>query len=324
VRLSIVIVNFRSWDCLDDCLRALGNTMLTGGVEIVVVDNCSADGRLPAFSAQFPQVRFVESQRNGGFAYGCNLGARHARGAHLLFMNPDVIAQPESVMALLGTKLDHPEIAILGACQLDGRGRLQKAFDVFPDLLTWYKSVKAVLRVARPARFPNPRRPHSGLFEVDWIGGSIVLLSRADFDRLGGWCEEFWMYAEDCDLCYRAWQSGMRVAVTFDVTFVHLHGGASRQTAEITAATKAETVVSKHVFIRRHSRGARRLLNHAIVASKTLLPLLGWAALDLLTLRRIGALRRRIVKLPALGRYYAGAPWTRGWRSHRVGGEAPR
>ena len=125
MKLSIVIVNFRSWDCLEDCLSALGGALAAEGVEIIVVDNCSADGRLPSFSAQFPHVRFVESQRNGGFASGCNLGARNARGTHLLFMNPDVVAQPASVMALLATKLGHPEIAILGARQFDGKGRLQ-------------------------------------------------------------------------------------------------------------------------------------------------------------------------------------------------------
>ena len=87
---------------------------------------------------------------------------------------------------------------------------------MFPDLLTWYKSVKTLLRVIRPGRFPNPRREYAGLIDVDWVGGSILLVSREHFDHLGGWCEDYWMYVEDCDLCYVAcgrldgfWERGL-------------------------------------------------------------------------------------------------------------------
>ncbi|NIP17308.1 MAG: glycosyltransferase [Xanthomonadales bacterium] len=315
--LSIIIVNYRSWEVLKDCLTALA----AGGdedLEVIVVDNCSDDGRLGAFAGQFPSVRFIESDRNGGFAHGCNLGAGQAHGGHLLFMNPDVIPEPGQVSALLEIKLANPDVAILGARQVDARGRTQKAFDVFPDLLTWYKSVKSLLRVLRPSRFPNPRRPGKGLLGVDWVSGSILLIGRSEFERLGRWCEEYWMYVEDCDLCYTARRQGLEVAFSHDVSFVHLHGGASRRTPEITATTKAETVISKHVFIRRHSSGMRRVLNHAIVASKSLAPLAVYGLLDLLTLRRVRPVNRRASKLPGLLRYYAGAPWSRGWCSPRA------
>ena len=94
MQLSIIVVNYRSWDCLERCLESFPVPGPEADREIIVVDNDSGDGRLDAFSRRFPQVRFLRNSGNHGYSHACNVGARSARGELLLFANPDLTAQP--------------------------------------------------------------------------------------------------------------------------------------------------------------------------------------------------------------------------------------
>ena len=91
--LSIVIVNYRAWDDLGRCLDSLEpiRDREEPSIEVLVVDNGSGDGRTARFRELYPWARLIESPVNGGFAYGCNLGAGEARGSELLFLNPDCL-----------------------------------------------------------------------------------------------------------------------------------------------------------------------------------------------------------------------------------------
>ena len=325
---SIVIVNYRSWGHLGRCLQSLlePGGELPPGIEVLVVDNDSADGRLEAFAAEHPFARFLSNSGNHGFAHGCNLGAREARGESLLFLNPDVIASPAALAGLLAVKRRHPELAILSARQVDQHGRPQKAFDRFPGPWTSFSLVRAILRIVRPREFPDPRADHTELVECDWVSGSLLLIDAEQLAELGGWCDEYWMYSEDTDLCRSARDRGFRVAFTPEVEFVHLHGGASRQNPETTALTKSEVVKSKHVYVERHFAGTTRVTFHAVVALRRLVGLLPFALLDLLTLRRIPSIRARSRMLGILLRYHLQAIRGGCWiseRSVRFPGQSP-
>ena len=91
--LSIIIVNYRSWSFLEDCLSGLMSDPQAGDWQTIVVDNNSGDGEFENFSRRFDRVNFISNNRNGGFAFGCNTGAGIARGESLLFLNPDVMVQ---------------------------------------------------------------------------------------------------------------------------------------------------------------------------------------------------------------------------------------
>jgi GT2 family glycosyltransferase len=290
----------------------------SGDWQIIVVDNHSSDGEFETFSRRFGQVEFILNNRNGGFAFGCNTGASISRGNHLLFLNPDVIPVPGQVQALLDIKDRHDDVAILTARQVNVKNQLQKSWDVFPNRLTYFKSVKSVLRKLMPASYPDPRTERRELFFCDWVSGAVFLISRKDFDRLGRWCEAYWMYSEDCDLCFQAGRQGMRVAFTSGATFVHLHGGASRQNFEITVRTKTEAIISRHLFNHRNRRGLLRATNHLVIMLAAVPELIVWAAIDLLTLGNFRALRvRRGMLLQVLAHYYR-VMRTGDWRSAQM------
>ena len=311
--LSIIVVNYRSWDCLERCLQSFPVPGPEANREIIVVDNDSGDGRFDAFSQRFPQVRFVRNAGNFGYAHACNLGAQHARGELLLFANPDLTAKPGQLELLIEEHKAYPDVRILSAVQLGKSGRPQKSFDVFPTLWTAVPGVRPLQRLFRPRRHPHPRRSHNRLLEPDWVAGSLMLITAEDLRELGGWCDDFWMYREDVDLCLRARQRGWRVALTPRATFVHHHGGTTRTNFETESITRLETLISRHVFISRHYSGIRALLFHSVIALNKLLTQGAAGLVNLLTLGTIPALRVRgrvwLGLVAYYGRRLAGGDW---------------
>ena len=320
MELSIVTVNFRCWDHLRAALDGLlpAAQLNDGNWEIIVVDNASGGNELEQFRKRYEGVRFLENAGNLGFASGNNLGARHAAGEYLLFMNPDVVVDPTQVGTLLRDKKAHPDIALLTAPQLDRRGRLQKSFDQFPDLLTYFRSVRSLMRKLLPGTNPDPRRRRGEIIHCDWISGSLLMLSREDFERLGGWSEDFWMYAEDIDLCRRAADLGMVRALTPSAQFTHLHGGASRRDPEVTLVTKSEVMISAHVYIHHHFNGIHRIANYGIVGLRNLGPLVAGGLANILTLGRLPGLSLRSRLLGIMLRHYARVVATGTWLSQRA------
>jgi GT2 family glycosyltransferase len=232
-------------------------------------------------------------------------------------MNPDVIATAEHIQKLMAIKAQH-NIGIVAPKQVSAAGKAQKVFDDFPSLLNQSKTLKALLRFVFPSKYLNPRAHYSALTWCDWVTGSVLLIDRADFDAVGGWSEDYWMYVEDVDLCRKAHDCGMSVAYAPEVEVIHAHGGSSRINVDVKSMTKLEVIISKHVYARNHMRGLRRWLMHTlIILLRT--PLLMLAALlDLVTLGQVPALRVRSRMLTGLARYYMGVMRTGSWLSPRA------
>jgi GT2 family glycosyltransferase len=318
VELSIVIVNYRCWEALSRCLASLKPLLRESEpvIEIVVVDNVSGDGVLTSFAAEYPGVRFVANDGNWGFADGCNRGAKASRGEFLLFLNPDALDPGGGITALLDVAHAHPEAAIVTARQVDESGRAQKVFDTFPSLWTLFGPARAALRFLAPGRYPDPRRALAEYLEVDWVSGSALLMPRSVFDALDGFCNGFWMYSEDVDLCRRARDAGHAVAFAGAVTLVHAHGGATRNDPETAALTRSEVVVSRHFYASRHLPRWQAPAYHLALAGSRFLPAAMAALASALGLGRMRSIRVRAGMAKHLTRYYLGLP-SRGWRSHR-------
>ena len=316
MKLSIITVNYRSWGHLEAALTALGDGF-PDDWEIIVVDNESIPQDLQEFSARFPCATFVANPDNTGFGHGCNIGAAAASGDRLLFMNPDVIAKPHEIQRLMRIQ-DENGIGIIAPRQLSATGKTQKVFDDFPSLWNQSKTLKALLRIVLPSKFRDPRKEYDELTDCDWVTGSVLMINRADFDAIGRWSEDYWMYVEDADLCRKAHDCGMSVAYAPDVEVIHAHGGSSRLNVDVKTMTKLEVIISKHVYTRNHTRGFERWLTHTLIILLRMPMLILGALLDLLTLRQVPALRVRGRMCLGLLRYYAGVIRTGSWLSPRA------
>ncbi len=311
--LSIIIVNYRAWDDLALCLSSLVALKQSASptCEVLVVDNASGDGFVELFERRFPWAQFLANKDNFGYAHGCNLGAAAASGEQLLFLNPDCRDPGGQIERLLALKLAAPEVSILAPRQVDLKGRPRKVADRFPGLLMLFGPARALARAVSPRRFPDARKPSADLQRVDWVSGSALMISAESLRRLKGWCDQFWLYSEDVDLCRRAANAGMAAAVAGDVCLIHRHGASTRATPAVSALTRGETVISKHLYAHRHLPGPRGWLYHALLIAARYLPRALPALLaPLVPLRRV---RIEAEVFIVLSRYYLGVAGSGRW-----------
>ena len=317
MKLSIIIVNYRAWGHLQNALDALADDFPSDW-EIIIVDNESEPASFSAFEQKNAWVRLVANPVNSGFGFGCIIGVKEASGEQLLFMNPDVIATATQIRELINEKAKDSQIALLSPKQVGVDGKPQKVFDEFPDWVNQSKILKSLRRVIFPERKPDPRTDYEELVFCDWVTGSCLLVDRADYDAIGGWSPDFWMYVEDADLCRRAHDLGMRVAYTPNVQVIHAHGGSSRINVAVKSMTKLEVIISKHVYNARHAKPLARFIIHFLIPLLRLPGLVVAFLLDLLTARQVATLNVRTGVLSGLLSYYWGALKNHSWLSPRA------
>ena len=316
MKLSIITVNYKSWTHLDAALSALAIDFPVDW-EMIVVDNESNAADFDEFASRFAWVNFIANPDNSGFGCGCNLGVAKASGELLLFMNPDVIASVEDIQQLIQIKLQHG-IGIVAPRQVSASGKAQKVFDDFPSLLNQSKTLKALLRIFFPSTFRDPRATYEQLTYCDWVTGSVLLIDHADFETIGGWSEDYWMYVEDADLCRKLSERGLSVAYAPQVEVIHAHGGSSRLNVAVKSMTKLEVIISKHVYTQRHAHGLSAWLTHALIILLRLPMLCIASLLDVVTVGRIPTLRVRSRMLLGLLQYYGTVLRTGSWLSPRA------
>jgi GT2 family glycosyltransferase len=306
--LSIVIVNYRSWEPLSACLHSIEEQTvdIANGLETIVVDNRSADGHLDSFRERFPAVQWIENPVNAGFGVANDLGVEKAKAQRIVFLNPDTVLLPGSLRQWSAAFDRLPKPALAGCPQVGHDGRPRKVGDLFPGPFDALGFVRTW------------RRKRAGAHTVEWVTGAAVMIERATLDRIGGWGDRYWMYSEDVDLCRRAAEQGVGVFITDVPQIVHAHGGATRRNARITAITKSEVVRSKHIYAERWFRGLPRLTCHLLVATKALLSATLGTLVDLLFLHIPQTLRAQPRLLGLLLGLYAGRLVRGSWRSPRL------
>jgi GT2 family glycosyltransferase len=136
IRTSVLLVTYRTYPELHDCLQALGQALNPEIDEIVVVDHAPDPEALRALRSQFPLVRVLERPENRGFGAGMNEAARVARGEALLLMNPDTIAAPGLADTLVQWLDSHAEVGIVGPLVRTSDGRIEASARRFPGWST--------------------------------------------------------------------------------------------------------------------------------------------------------------------------------------------
>jgi len=214
--VSVVVVTYQSGATLARCLAAL-KAQSFSDVEIVVVDNASADGAAQAAAKADPSLRLIANAENRGFAGGVNDGARAAQGRWLALINPDAFAEPDWLADLIRAADEHPEVRAFASRQL---------MDADPSRLDGLGDVMSAAGFPFRGgyRGPDPGRAEVG--EVFSACGGAMLIDRELFLSLGGFDERLFCYCEDVDLGYRMRLAGERTLVVPQAVVRHV-GSAS-------------------------------------------------------------------------------------------------
>lgn len=232
VDLSIIIV---SWNCkpfLDGCLHSF-REHLGMPAEVIVVDNNSSDGTAEMVKERYPEVKFVRSSENLGFARANNLGILVSTGRYLALINPDVKLLPGCIEGTLAALDSDHGIGVVGPQMLDADGSVQRSGMRFPGL--WNSITDAFVL----HRFFGRRAYFGGHSmtdfawderrEVDVLNGWFWVIRREAIDDVGLLDERFFMYGEDLDWCKRFWAAQWKVVFEPRASAIHYGGGSSTQ-----------------------------------------------------------------------------------------------
>ena len=314
--LSVIVVCYRGWERLTLCLESLA-AFKNGRYrkEVIVVDNNSGDGIIEGFEKRYQNFRFIRNNVNGGYANGNNLGIRYASGEYLLILNPDTIVNENAIDELLTSARSNPEYSVLSCRQVSRNGKESVAYGTFPDLwsLTGFqRSIRNFIN----NKIKETAEPPGNVVFPDWISGSLVLIRKALYEKLGGFYEGFWMYYEDVDLCFRVRREGGEVAFFRNITIEHNHGGSSRINLKTTALTKTEVLISRHVYVGRNFSGIGRAAAQIFLTINNLITgaIMTFPGILLFFIPRIFI---RAVIFVHLLTYYLGAIHRKSWKSPR-------
>lgn len=232
--LSVIIVNYNVKYFLEQCLCSVFKAGRHINIEVIVVDNFSSDGSREYLEPAFPEVTFCWNKENLGFAKACNLGLKHAKGAYILFLNPDTIIGEDCFEKCIDFLQSHTQSGVLGVRMIDETGRfLKESKRGFPSPVTSFFKLSGLAalfpRSGRFAKYYLSNLDEFQTHEVDVIAGAFMMIEKKVLDITGGFDEAFFMYGEDIDLSYRIQKQGYKNYYYPGVTILHFKGKSTPQ-----------------------------------------------------------------------------------------------
>jgi N-acetylglucosaminyl-diphospho-decaprenol L-rhamnosyltransferase len=273
LRCSVIVVTHNSAEAIGLCLEALARE----DCEIVVVDNASQDAtvqRVEEFVA-WHELRLLANERNLGFAAAANQGASQTSGDILLLLNPDAIAEPGAVNALLQCMESTHAAAAGGALlQNDGQPARGFAFRRLPTLATLLCETLLVNQLwpGNPVNrgYRCLDADYSQPQEVEQPAGACLAITREAWNELGGLDEQFFpVWFEDVDLCTRLLERGGNIVYCPTARFRH---AGAHSVSKLSFRDKQVFWYTNMLrYARKHfSQGHVRILRAGIVAGMLL------------------------------------------------------
>jgi len=219
IDLSIIIVNYNTKDFLKKCLESLYPAIekTSFKTEVLIVDNASSDDS-PQFlnSLKKPYLKVIISQKNLGFAKANNLALKKAQGRYILFLNPDTLVLPETLLVMMKFMEENPKVGAatcrveLTDGQLDqgchrGFPTVWNAFCYFSGLGKLFPKSKIF------AGYSLSYLPLDKIHEIDAGVGAFLIVRHQAGEPLAWFDEDYFWYGEDLDFCYRLKQKGWKI-----------------------------------------------------------------------------------------------------------------
>ena len=232
--LSIVIVNYNTEKLTLECIASVYKSHLPYTFEIFVVDNHSSDNSVEAIKKHYPKVKLIENQENVGFSKANNQAITQAQGRYILLLNSDTIVKENTLAAMTQYMDNHMDVGAAGCEVVLSTGELDQACHrgfPTPQASFYYMSGLA-------KKYPNSPKYNSyhksylnmkEIHEIDCLVGAFMLVRKEAIDQVGMLDEEFFMYGEDIDWCYRIKEAGWGIIYNPTVSIIHYKGASSRK-----------------------------------------------------------------------------------------------
>lgn len=220
MQLSVIILNYNVCYFLEQCVLSVQKALEGIDSEIIIVDNASSDGSCEMIKKRFKDVVLIENQENTGFPKGNNIGVNKAKGKYICILNPDTVVSEDTFSKLLEFADNRENLGIVGCKLIDGTGNFLP--ESKRNIPTPKVSFLKLLGNDKSYYAHHLSENQSGKASV--FVGAFMFLERQKYLDLKGFDEDFFMYGEDIDLCYRAEKSGLENYYFADTTIIHYKG----------------------------------------------------------------------------------------------------
>ncbi|NCO36779.1 MAG: hypothetical protein AUJ92_09300 [Armatimonadetes bacterium CG2_30_59_28] len=268
--LTIIIVNWNAEQHLRRCLPSIEAAMAPEAasagspirVEVFLVDNASSDGSIAFVQTAHPWVKVIRNGTNAGFAKANNTGLRLSSGRYAMLLNPDTIVKQGALRKLIGFMDENPTVGAVGPKLLNPDGSLQLSCRSYPGIGAGLFRNTPLGRL-----FPNNRWTrqylmadcdHNEARSADWLSGACLMVRREMIDDVGLLDEDYFMYCEDVDWCYRMERRGWRKVYFPEAEVIHVIGASSDQ--KIPAMLAAHHISMSLFYFKHYFFGWRMLL----------------------------------------------------------------
>ena len=257
---AVVVVTYDALPWIEDCLASVREE------QVVVVDNGSRDGTVALVRERFPRVRVVESE-NRGLGAGWNVGIRETASRYVLLLNADAWLRGDALARLVAFADGRPRAAVVGPRLLNPDGTLQRSVRGFPTLWRLATEYFFLRKLAPRTRALNAFYAggfdHDEVREAEFVMGACMLVRRDAIEEVGLLDEEFFLFSEETDWCYRFRKAGWKVLFFPGAECVHVGGAAHG------GRLYRENLLGHLRFLRKHdgartAERARRLLLAAL------------------------------------------------------------
>ena len=233
--LGIVIINYRTPEMTINCLSSLLPELQGVDCKVVVVDNNSGDDSCALIGRWLQQhdanefVKLVESEFNGGFSYGNNLGIKTVSARHYLLLNSDTLVHDNAITNLLDTAAQYPKSGLISPRMQGEDGVAQESCFRFQNPLSEFSKAAQTGFIDRWLnRFLVSLPATDEISFPPWTSFACVLIKAEVLDAVGLLDEGYFMYFEDTEFCLRARRAGWQITHDPSARIVHLIGGSSK------------------------------------------------------------------------------------------------
>jgi len=316
--LSIIILNYRSWEHTESCIKSISKFLNELKYEIIVVDNDSQDNFFDFYSQKHKSVKFYKNLGNYGYSNGNNLGASFASGELLLFMNPDTeLTDSRAITEMISTYKNDSSIGVLSCRKINERGKFDREITFLNPWLT-VGPIRSIYKFLIRNKLKKQFDDLNDIIYPEWVTGSIFMIAKDIFEKVKGLSDEdYFMYFEEMDLAQKIRKIKKQVCLDRNISIKHKHGGSSRKNPTTSAFTKTELMISRHVYIEKFYAGVNKIMLHLFMATYeiSLKSIMGTISLPFFW--TIKGKTNILLLLNALN-YYLKLPFNKTWKSPRI------
>lgn len=278
--LSVIVVNWNTRDLLYQCLTSIYENSTGVQFEVIVVDNGSTDGSIDMIVRDFPHTVLIRNDMNCGFARANNQAIARSKGHYILLLNSDAVLLGDSAQSMVHFLDTHPGAGAVGGRLLNPDGSFQSSYNDFPGLFSETLLLAGLSRWLLPGTYPSyPEGASQEVRSVDWVGGALLMVRRQAIDGVGLLDEDYFMYSEEMDWCYRMKKGGWEIHYLPQARALHRFAGSASRVPE---KRRAQLYRSKWLFMKKHHGWLAAMTYRFLVRAVSVFKLWAWLSVVLL------------------------------------------